>query len=165
MATKDGSAEFEVKSIKGIADIVKNFVVAAVFTGIVTLAQAAIPPDNSNDGSVPSTSWVNKAINAVISSEAFRQHIVVDYLSEQNGFIKFGDWLGNIILQWGLHSDGTQCTFPITYNVQCYAITFGVHFNNSQYSYDQVESYNVKGFITYLKFSKNLIGMWISIGK
>ena len=79
-----------------------KFLMAAVFTGIVKLdEEKAIPDEGANDNSVPSTSWVNKAISLVINSEAFRQHIVVDYLDEQNGFIKLGDWFGNIILQWG----------------------------------------------------------------
>ena len=70
--------------------------------------------------------------------------------------------------QWGKIYIGYEVQFPITYNKLCYCITFGINYSGSQYSYDQVKTYDTTGFITFQEFGKNtagnLVGMWIVLG-
>ena len=53
----------------------------------------------------------------------------------------------------------------MAYKTKCYAITFGVHYNGSQYGYNQVVSYNTLGFTMYQTVGTNgLAIMWIALG-
>ena len=88
---------------------------------------------------------------------------IVAALLEQNGYVKFANGL---ILQWGKCNAGTQFSFPIPYKIKCYAITFGVHYDSSQYGYNQVVSYNTLGFTMYQALGTgNIASMWISLGR
>lgn len=87
---------------------------------------------------------------------------IVAALLEQNGYVKFANGL---ILQWGYCNNGSQISFPMAYKTKCYAITFGVHYNGSQYGYNQVVSYNTLGFTMYLTVGTDgLAIMWIALG-
>ena len=86
---------------------------------------------------------------------------IVAQLLEQNGYVKFANGL---ILQWGYATKGREFSFPLAYNIKCYTITCGVHYNGKQYGYDQVVSYNVSGFTTYETLNTNIAMLWISIG-
>lgn len=66
--------------------------------------------------------------------------------------------------QWGYATKGREFSFPLAYNIKCYTITCGVHYNGKQYGYDQVVSYNVSGFTTYEALDTNIAMLWISIG-
>ena len=67
--------------------------------------------------------------------------------------------------QWGYCNNGSQISFPMAYKTKCYAITFGVHYNGSQYGYNQVVSYNTLGFTMYQTVGTNgLAIMWIALG-
>lgn len=89
---------------------------------------------------------------------------IVAALLEQNGYVKFANGL---ILQWGYINAATnKCTFPISFTSACYAITFGIHYNNTQYGYDQVQSYSTTGFTTFHNLEKDYVKvMWHAIGK
>lgn len=87
------------RTFQAIVAYFAKFLAAAVFTGIVRIQDAGKPAADANDNSVPTTSWVQSLIlNKVINSSAFKAYIVEDYLMEQNGYIKFGSWLGHLIL-------------------------------------------------------------------
>ena len=67
--------------------------------------------------------------------------------------------------QWGYCNNSSQISFPMAYKTKCYAITFGVHYNGSQYGYNQVVSYNTLGFTMYQTVGTNgLAIMWIALG-
>lgn len=85
------------RTFQAIVAYFTKFLAAAVFTGIVRIQDAGKPSANANDNSVPTTSWVQALIlSKVINSSAFKAYIVQDYLLEQNCYIKFGSWLGNL---------------------------------------------------------------------
>lgn len=74
-------------------------------------------------------------------------------------------WLAIGVQQWGYCNNGSQISFPMAYKTKCYAITFGVHYNGSQYGYNQVVSYNTLGFTMYQTVGTNgLAIMWIALG-
>ena len=74
-------------------------------------------------------------------------------------------WLAIGVQQWGYCNNGSQISFPMAYKTKCYAITFGVHYNGSQYDYNQVVSYNTLGFTMYQTVGTNgLAIMWIALG-
>lgn len=91
-----------------------TFMASAVFTGIVKVIAPAI---DSNDDSVPTTSWVLSIIQKI-----FREHVVKDYSIAQNGYIQGGDWVGGLILQWGMIANNTA-VFPIAFTAFCSAAT------------------------------------------
>ena len=75
-------------------------------------------------------------------------------------------WFAVGVQQWGKCNAGTQFSFPIPYKIKCYAITFGVHYDSSQYGYNQVVSYNTLGFTMYQALGTgNIASMWISLGR
>lgn len=75
-------------------DAIKKFAAAAVFTGIV---KTIAPNIDSDDDSVPTTSWV-----LTIIRKLFGEHIVKDKSISQTGFVQGGDWVGGLTVQWGI---------------------------------------------------------------
>ena len=74
-------------------------------------------------------------------------------------------WLAIGVQQWGYCNNSSQISFPMAYKTKCYAITFGIHYNGSQYGYNQVVSYNTLGFTMYQTVGTNgLAIMWIALG-
>lgn len=117
-----GTSDDKVMTPLRVWDAIKkymaDFLAAAVFTGIV---KAMSPAIDSNDDSVPTTSWVLSVIQKV-----FREHIVKDFSTAQNGYIRGGDWVGGLTLQWGFaefeNTKYTDTFFPIAFNSAVYQI-------------------------------------------
>lgn len=109
----DGSVRWEVlqlgnpPKVGGILAKAFALLSGAIFTGII---KAVAPAADSNDDSVPTTSWVLAVLQKI-----FREHIVKDYSMEQNGYIQGGDWVGGLILQWGYQV--VRGVNPVTYNL------------------------------------------------
>ena len=110
---EDGTSDDKVMTPLRVWDAIKKymttFMASAVFTGIVKVIAPAI---DSNDDSVPTTSWVLSIIQKI-----FREHVVKDYSIAQNGYIQGGDWVGGLILQWGINTGGAvrTSTLPIPF--------------------------------------------------
>lgn len=151
-----------------------KFLAAAVFTGIVKLGTGAIPADTANDNSVPSTSWVkkyvDKAIDSIVTSTAFKQHIVVSYNMGRNGYVKFGDWVGKLILQWGLTMRSIDdynltVTYPLAFS--SLAIPISIPYANEENTKSLVLlSYSKTNFVirTNASVAKSTGVTWISVG-
>ena len=93
---------------KYVASVIATLLATAVFTAV---AKTVAPASNSNDNSIPTTSWVRNFVNSVVLDLIFD-----DYLLAQNGYVKFRIGL---ILQWGrreIASSGTL-TFPISFTL------------------------------------------------
>ena len=107
-----GTSDDKVMTPLRVWDAIKKymttFMASAVFTGIVKVIAPAI---DSNDDSVPTTSWVLSIIQKI-----FREHVVKDYSIAQNGYIQGGDWVGGLILQWGIISNN-KAIFSLVLNV------------------------------------------------
>ena len=120
-----GTSDDKVMTPLRVWDAIKKymttFMASAVFTGIVKVIAPAI---DSNDDSVPTTSWVLSIIQKI-----FREHVVKDYSIAQNGYIQGGDWVGGLILQWGMNTIGSRTTrteaYPLPYSEFCLPIVSG----------------------------------------
>ena len=104
------------------------------------------------------SNWTNGAnvnyVNKTVSD-------MTVYYCDGYGF----SWLAIGMQQWGYCNNSSQISFPMAYKTKCYAITFGVHYNGSQYGYNQVVSYNTLGFTMYQTVGTNgLAIMWIALG-
>ena len=114
-----GTSDDKVMTPLRVWDAIKKymttFMASAVFTGIVKVIAPAI---DSNDDSVPTTSWVLSIIQKI-----FREHVVKDYSIAQNGYIQGGDWVGGLILQWGF---SVTLSFESQLYYQHYPISFTV---------------------------------------
>ena len=89
-----------------------KFLAAAVFTGIV---KAVAPTANSNDTSVPTTSWVRSCITSMLKQIA--EILEIQWKAEATGYLLFGPYLGNIKILWGRLSGNAILT--VTLPVQC----------------------------------------------
>ena len=146
-----GTSDDKVMTPLRVWDAIKKymttFMASAVFTGIVKVIAPAI---DSNDDSVPTTSWVLSIIQKI-----FREHVVKDYSIAQNGYIQGGDWVGGLILQWG--TAGGSATFAVPFtnvlNIVCAS-------NNSENINCQVTSINNNGFST----NRSYQCKWLAIG-
>ena len=70
--------------------------------------------------------------------------------------------------QWGQvknNAASQKVNYPIAFSYACYAIVFGIVYNNSQYSYDQVTSYDKIGFYTYHNINDPLTIRYVALGK
>lgn len=110
---KDNKFMSPLRVYQAIVAYFTKFLAAAVFTGIV---KAVAPATSSNDNSVPTTSWIRSFVTTALIEGLVKTYIVEDYSLGQNGYLKFGPWLGGIILQWG-KSTGQTTTFPIAFTV------------------------------------------------
>ena len=116
-----GTSDDKVMTPLRVWDAIKKymttFMASAVFTGIVKVIAPAI---DSNDDSVPTTSWVLSIIQKI-----FREHVVKDYSIAQNGYIQGGDWVGGLILQWGIvyaEQGYIIVTLPLAYSSNKYVV-------------------------------------------
>ena len=118
----DGSVRWEVlqlgnpPKVGGILAKAFALLSGAIFTGII---KAVAPAADSNDDSVPTTSWVLAVLQKI-----FREHIVKDYSMEQNGYIQGGDWVGGLILQWG-YTTNNNGTWALNFNTVLSAVVTG----------------------------------------
>nr|DAY67410.1 MAG TPA: Baseplate structural protein [Caudoviricetes sp.] len=72
-----------------------QFLAAAVFTGIVkTVAPAA----DSNDKSVPTTSWVRTCFESMAKTVA--EILEIQWKAEATGYLLLGPYLGNLKILW-----------------------------------------------------------------
>lgn len=72
------------------------------------------------------------------------------------------------IEQWGQvknNAASQKVNYPIAFSYACYAIVFGIVYNNLQYSYDQVTSYDKIGFYTYQNIDDPLTIRYVALGK
>ena len=70
--------------------------------------------------------------------------------------------------QWGRvqnNAASKKVYYPIAFSSACYALVFGIVYNNSQYSYDQVTSYDKTGFYTYQNIDDPLTIRYVVIGQ
>lgn len=147
----DGSVRWEVlqlgnpPKVGGILAKAFALLSGAIFTGII---KAVAPAADSNDDSVPTTSWVLAVLQKI-----FREHIVKDYSMEQNGYIQGGDWVGGLILQWGKYTNSGNdrvITYPIAFSELYYANvissdnceTFVYGISNTNINYRLCNGYN-----------------------
>lgn len=73
-----------------------------------------------------------------------------------------------IAQQWGYitnHLATTKVSFPYKFSTACYSMSFGIVYNNTQYSYDQVISFDTSGFYTYHNINDSISVMWFATGK
>lgn len=72
------------------------------------------------------------------------------------------------IKQWGQvknNAASQKVNYPIAFSYACYAIVFGIVYNNLQYGYDQVTSYDKIGFYTYHNIDDPLTIRYVALGK
>ena len=119
----DGAAKFQVHFFKNVDEV-------------ATQAEAEA---GTNNIKVMTALRVAQAMAKFMSTwggnEYIRKHVVTATSTGQNGYIKFGDWFGGLILQWGLadnqHDGGyaqETISFPIPFSTSCYCVignTFG----------------------------------------
>ena len=74
-----------------------QFLAAAVFTGIV---KAVAPAANSNDNSVPTTSWVRTCFESMAKTVA--EILEIQWKAEATGYLLLGPYLGNLKILWGV---------------------------------------------------------------
>ena len=107
----DGAAKFQVHFFKNVDEV-------------ATQAEAEA---GTNNIKVMTALRVAQAMAKFMSTwggnEYIRKHVVTATSTGQNGYIKFGDWFGGLILQWG-YRDGSQknVSLPISYTHKNYAI-------------------------------------------
>ena len=93
-----------------------QFLAAAVFTGIV---KAVAPSADSNDKSVPTTSWVRTCFESMAKTVA--EILEIQWKTEATGYLLLGPYLGNLKILWGLiatrQSDGIALSqYPIAFD-------------------------------------------------
>lgn len=96
--SKQNNAKFmtPLRVYQAIVAYFTKFLAAAVFTGIV---KAVAPSANSNDNSVPTTSWVRTCITSMMKQIA--EILEIQWKAEATGYLLFGPYLGNIKILWG----------------------------------------------------------------
>lgn len=93
-----------------------QFLAAAVFTGIV---KAVAPSADSNDKSVPTTSWVRTCFESMAKTVA--EILEIQWKTETTGYLLLGPYLGNLKILWG-YTDwesvaGQQlCVLPLAFS-------------------------------------------------
>lgn len=93
-----------------VADSVKD----SIADGAVATTQSGA----DRSGKVATTQWVQNAMSTLASNAGFIANFA------NNGYVKFPDWLGGLIIQWGSATsvNGTL-SFPITFTVACYSVS------------------------------------------
>ena len=91
-----------------------KFLAAAVFTGIVKIANAGKPADSANDNSVPTTSWVRTCFTAM--AKQVMDILEMQIKAEATGYFLLGPYLGNLKILWGLVNGTGAVTYPIAVN-------------------------------------------------
>ena len=100
-------------------------VTGLTFDNLNPVVTALNDPAFANNSNKPaSTSWVRGAMSAIAAVAGF------SYLFAANGYVKFPDWLGSWIVQWGAQvvtGANTLNTFnyPLTYPTAAYQIVGG----------------------------------------
>ncbi len=89
---------------------------------VATVANDPTFADNSEKAA--STGWIRRAMTAIAIADGFSISLTT------NGYIRFPDWLGNFVMQWGRvpHGTGSQAvlvdgTFPISYGTQALSLS------------------------------------------
>ena len=183
-ATQTTAGLMSANDKKAVDTLASTFLKLAGGTLVGLLKISATIPDDSNDTTVPTTSWVRKIVNSLIStvtsSTAFKKHIVVSYLAAQNGYIKFGDWFGYLIIQWGVTGDSGYTNNGLNEHSRIHvifplALTVVYYCNGSARSVDSNARY-VQGYVYnvtktgfYMLGSDNSDGNahggWFAVGK
>ena len=115
----------------------------------------------STISSITSDSLMAKLVKLVFNATGVRYNIA------QNGYVKFGDFFGGLIIQWGINLNTTNrtVTFPIAMNqdimakaVSCaYCMVYVLNESKTGFA---VRSFNVDG----TGYTGNLIFTWICMG-
>lgn len=88
-------------------------ILGAVMKGILYLVD---PKDDSNDNQGATTGWVRRMFKTMLTAALNASG--VQYNLAQNGFIKFGDFLGGFCLQWGqVVTENANAWMPLNYNI------------------------------------------------
>ena len=160
-----GTSDDKVMTPLRVWDAIKKymttFMASAVFTGIVKVIAPAI---DSNDDSVPTTSWVLSIIQKI-----FREHVVKDYSIAQNGYIQGGDWVGGLILQWGVGAASTNIMLPIPYTkVKFITLATSSMLNPSQgnisVAYHDSTLDSIRFQIRWQGLAAEYTGAWLTLG-
>lgn len=168
-----GTSDDKVMTPLRVWDAIKKymteFLLAAVFTGIV---KAVAPAEESNNNEVPTTSWVRNFITVALLEGLIKTYIVEDYsIGGETNYIKFGAWLDRFILQWGKSMESTSETdikyFPIPFTTNYEILTSKNYYYPAEEYAFWIVGLNLQGFLCGIgaNFSATAYVPWIAIGK
>lgn len=125
-----------------------QFLAAAVFTGIV---KAVAPAADSNDKSVPTTSWVRTCFESMAKTVA--EILEIQWKAEATGYLLLGPYLGNLKILWGFYYESQSDTdyrylsvTPEEYVIPVLGRTYYI-FNEPEYA-PYYQEINLNTFLT-----------------
>lgn len=168
----DGSTATVKQILKAIQDgngnnIVNTYATKTELSAKAPLASPALtgtptaPTAASSDNStrIATTAFVKALVGAANNGGIVSANLA------QNGYVKFAN---GFIVQCGQvknNAASQKVNYPIAFSNACYAIVFGVVYNDSQYGYNQVTYYDKRGFYTYQNIDDPLTILYVALGK
>ena len=131
----DGAAKFQVHFFKNVDEVATQAEAEAGTNNIKVMTALRV------------AQAMAKFMSTWSGNEYIRKHIVTATSTGQNGYIKFGDWFGGLILQWGLYSS-SKATYAISVAKTILLLESGDSVNGYQGSMDAI-SLTSTGFSGY----------------